>query len=169
MHSYKTLQDRTGLLTSPPPRKLRPFKGTTWCSIPYVSCPDRSMMFAVAPISTPTGRVACFLASCAGEYSVKFSAPEHPGLPVVGMTIHVAKCGLGDVTVSTGDACQTCGRGFYSFNPLNSTCDICVPDAECGNSTVVPVAGFWSSSPQSTQMHRCVDRHFYGVGTVVSR
>jgi hypothetical protein len=98
---------------------------------------------------------------------VIFSVPGYD-VPVVLITVHVAECGLGDVTVSTGDACQTCGRGYYSFNPLNNTCDTCVLNAECGNSTILPVAGFWSSSPRSTQMHRCVIRHSAGLVTVAS-
>jgi hypothetical protein len=85
---------------------------------------------------------------------VDFSIVNIEVVPPVNTTVHVAKCGLGDITVSSGDACQTCGRGYYSFDPLNSTCEMCVPDAECGNFTVLPVAGFWSSSPHSTQMHR---------------
>ena len=91
---------------------------------------------------------------CTGTYIIKFMAPEFPSIPAVNITVHVTQCELGDVTASTGDACLTCGRGYYSFDPTNTTCDICVPNAECGNATVLPVAGFWSSSPLSTQMHR---------------
>lgn len=74
--------------------------------------------------------------------------------PVV-KTVYVVKCGVGDTTASTGDACQTCERGYYSLDPRNSTCDQCVPNAECpGGSVVLPAPGFWHSSPNSVQMHR---------------
>jgi hypothetical protein len=89
-----------------------------------------------------------------GTYFIAFLARAFNNIPPINLTVHVTKCGVGDVTVSSGDTCQTCGQGYFSFNPTNSTCDICVPDAECEKSTVLPVAGFWTSSPRSTQMHR---------------
>ncbi len=77
------------------------------------------------------------------------------GEPVTtNVTVHVVHCGEGDVTTVTGDACQTCEKGYYSFDPRNNTCDNCVPNAECpGGAEILPLPGFWCSSPRSIQIH----------------
>lgn len=78
-----------------------------------------------------------------------------PDVPAVQVKVHVVNCTQGDVTVSTGDACQLCSRGQYSFDPRNSTCDQCVPNAECpGGSVVLALPSFWLSSRRSVQVHR---------------
>lgn len=89
----------------------------------------------------------------AGTYIVQCVVfPEKP--LVTNVTVHVVQCSIGDVTAATGDACQICEKGYYSFNPRNSSCDWCVPNAECpGGAEVLPLPGFWRSSPLSIQMH----------------
>jgi hypothetical protein len=97
--------------------------------------------------------------SPAGTYLVKFTLPSANEAPSVNVTVHVVNCEVGDVTSVTGDACQTCEKGYYSLDPRNSTCDICVPNAECsGGSSIIAAPQFWHSSPRSIQMHRW-DKH----------
>lgn len=56
--------------------------------------------------------------------------------------------------VELHDACSCCQAHTYSFS--NTECLSCPDHARCdGGSHVEPLAGFWHSSPQSTQMHRC--------------
>lgn len=90
-----------------------------------------------------------------GKYQVNFTIPGTDDPPTTSITVHVVNCGLGDVTSVTGDACQTCEKGYYSLDPRNNTCDICVPNAECsGGAAITPAPEFWHSSPRSIQMHR---------------
>lgn len=79
-------------------------------------------------------------------------------------------CGLG-MQVENGDTglltCKACGRESYShwagaWSPDDSTvisdsrCTNCPANAICpGNATVVPVPGFWHSTPGSPEMHAC--------------
>jgi hypothetical protein len=85
---------------------------------------------------------------------VSFVIPTANNPPTVNVTVHVVQCSIGDLTAATGDACQTCDRGYYSFDPRNSTCDWCVPNAECpGGAEIHPNPGFWRSSQRSIQMH----------------
>jgi hypothetical protein len=91
----------------------------------------------------------------AGTYQVKFTIPGADDPPSTNITVHVVDCGVGDVTSLTGDACQTCENGYFSLDPRNNTCDICVPNAECiGGASITPAADFWHSAPHSVQMHR---------------
>jgi hypothetical protein len=100
----------------------------------------------------------CVLSVCcpaAGVYTVSFHVPGFPHVRPVNLTVHVVPCSQGDVTSSSGDACIPCSRGWYSLDPRNSTCDQCVPNAECpGGASILPLPGWWHSSPRSTQMHR---------------
>lgn len=88
-----------------------------------------------------------------GQYNLTFT----PGVGGTNVTvlINVPSCPKGDVTASTGDACISCVAGSYSMNPQNNTCDKCPDNALCpGNWSVLPLEGFWSSSPSSVQIHR---------------
>lgn len=94
---------------------------------------------------------------CAGSYTLQFTVSQYDGIPPVDVTVHVVNCSVGDVTVSSGDACQECPYGSYSLDPRNSSCDQCMPNAECpGGAQILPLPGFWHSSPRSHQLHRCV-------------
>lgn len=58
--------------------------------------------------------------------------------------------------VRAGAWCQQCGANLYSFNPANTSCDICPEDATCtGGTVIIPDSGYWHSSGWSTQIHRC--------------
>lgn len=62
--------------------------------------------------------------------------------------------------------CLDCTQGLYSFNPLNETCDPCPANGNCTGEVsvkgqvirhpLVPVDGYWHSTPFSTQMHQCL-------------
>lgn len=90
----------------------------------------------------------------AGTYVLKFNVLEAEPPLLTTVTVHVVGCSVGDVTTVTGDACQTCERGYYSFDPRNNTCDWCVPNAECaGGANILTAPGYWRSAPRSIQMH----------------
>lgn len=85
---------------------------------------------SVVDMATPTpDGVATFKIAIhkpAGRYNITFRPLDTPaGMLQTYLTVNVFSCPVGDVTVSSGDACQTCVRGFYSFNPANDTCDQC--------------------------------------------
>eukprot|EP00210_Caulerpa_lentillifera_P003173 g3032.t1 len=55
-----------------------------------------------------------------------------------------------------GNVCEQCEPGTYSFDP-KSKCRDCPDRAQCaGNSSLVPIDGYWHSSPFSTQFHSCI-------------
>jgi hypothetical protein len=60
-------------------------------------------------------------------------------------------CRVGEVLQH--DACVCCpSHTFFD----NNSCTKCPPNAACPGANIVePLPGFWSSSPQSIQMHRC--------------
>ncbi len=90
----------------------------------------------------------------AGTYQVRFIIPGSNNPPTVIVTVHVVDCKQGETTAATGDACQTCDRGYYSLDPRRATCDNCVPNADClGGANIVPSPGYWHSAPHSIQMH----------------
>lgn len=91
-----------------------------------------------------------------GNYSLTFlSANALDTLDTVTIQLHVLGCPMGDVVASTGNACITCVAGSYSFDPRNTTSDKCPDNAVCpGAWAVLPLEGYWSSSPFSVQIHR---------------
>jgi predicted outer membrane repeat protein len=91
-----------------------------------------------------------------GRYSLTFaSAKVGDTVDNATVQLNVQSCPKGDVVASTGDACITCVAGSYSLDPHNITCDKCPDNSLCpGSWTVLPLEGFWSSSPYSAQMHR---------------
>jgi hypothetical protein len=76
------------------------------------------------------------------------TAPFGPQLLAAG------RCMPGEINV--GEWCAPCGRGLYSFNPTNTSCDVCPEGAVCtGSAEISPLPGHWHSSPWSTQVHAC--------------
>lgn len=56
------------------------------------------------------------------------------------------------------DACVCCPNGTYTFRTNSSeyVCDPCPMGGVCpGGAVIVPLAGYWHSTPRSTQIHRC--------------
>lgn len=91
----------------------------------------------------------------AGLYNLQFKAFSFDDVAPVNVKVHVVGCSIGEVTAVTGTACTKCEKGYFSLNPENNTCDMCVENANCsGGAVILPVQGFWHSSPQSLQMHR---------------
>jgi len=76
-------------------------------------------------------------------------------VPPVAMKVCVRECVAGEI--STGDACEVCRKGSYSLSEKNE--DNCLPcpseGAECpGGAVILPLDGWWHSSPYSAQIHR---------------
>jgi hypothetical protein len=70
------------------------------------------------------------------------------------MSLQVRSCIAGEVTAAP-DACQECLEGTFSLNPSNATCDAAPNGAIApGGTGIIPRDGYWSSDPQSNQIHR---------------
>uniref|UniRef100_A0A383WGI8 Uncharacterized protein n=1 Tax=Tetradesmus obliquus TaxID=3088 RepID=A0A383WGI8_TETOB len=71
------------------------------------------------------------------------------------MSLQVRSCIPGEATAAP-DACQECLEGSFSLEPSNATCDA-APDGALapGGTAIIPLEGYWSSDPQSNQVHRC--------------
>lgn len=58
--------------------------------------------------------------------------------------------------VSKGGWCDVCPVNMYSFDPRAGKCEICRDHAVCpGGALLLPVAGWWHSTNNSTQVHAC--------------
>lgn len=90
----------------------------------------------------------------AGTYRLEFSGAD-PQVTPAKLQLRIVPCPSGYVTASTGDACSQCVRGYFSFNPSDKECTMCVPNAQCpGGAELYALRGFWSSAPKSQQIHR---------------
>lgn len=61
-------------------------------------------------------------------------------------------------TYSTARGCACCTAYTYDFSRsprANASCFPCPDNAVCQDNQVVPLEGFWHSSKQSVQMHKC--------------
>jgi hypothetical protein len=87
------------------------------------------------------------------SYSSSSSRLLQPPAPA-NMSLLVRSCIAGEVTAAP-DACQECLEGTFSLDPRNATCDA-VPDGAFapGGTAIIPMEGYWSSDPQSNQIHR---------------
>ena len=70
------------------------------------------------------------------------------------LTFSTRECFPGEI--ESGNVCQPCLTDQYSFN-TTSTCSDCEKHAKCsGGSSLVPVDGYWHSTPFSPQFHECI-------------
>ncbi|GMH44726.1 hypothetical protein BSKO_12678 [Bryopsis sp. KO-2023] len=85
----------------------------------------------------------------------------------VQLVAELRECIVGEVAQDNSlFGCLLCSNGLYSFNRKNSTCDACPKYANCSASIgsegvlerqpVVPLNGYWHSTPFSIQMHLCL-------------
>ncbi|CAD7699333.1 unnamed protein product [Ostreobium quekettii] len=90
-----------------------------------------------------------------GTYSLSFGAE---GVDPVTANFSIRKCRPGEVSIRRGavNVCRVCDANEYSFSP-EVECRDCDSRATCpGRAALVPLDGFWHSSPFSTQLHRCL-------------
>jgi len=73
----------------------------------------------------------------------------------VTIRVHVRGCVPGENEDETGQRCNLCGQGRFSFNTTED-CDICPVNAECSNSILTPKNGTWHSTSKSIQIHDCI-------------
>ena len=65
-------------------------------------------------------------------------------------------CGVGEYLTNGYCACCPVHTYSYASRHRNTQCERCPEFAVCpGADKVLPLAGYWHSSPQSTQMHQC--------------
>ena len=70
------------------------------------------------------------------------------------LTFSTRECLPGEI--EAGNICLPCLTDQYSFN-TSGTCSDCENHAKCsGGSTLVPVDGYWHSTPFSPQFHECI-------------
>jgi len=80
--------------------------------------------------------------------------PQHGRLTKCsrGVYLGTSTCAAGEVMQH--DVCVCCPPHIYSFT--NTSCEPCPAHARCtGGSLIEPVEGYWRSSTQSVEMHRC--------------
>lgn len=92
-----------------------------------------------------------------GDYRLEFGVLDDGDVEAAKLNMRVVRCPLGYITASSGDACSLCVRGYFSFDPSDKQCTMCVPNAECpGGAELWPSEGFWHSAPRSNQSLRWV-------------
>ena len=69
------------------------------------------------------------------------------------------KCIVGEFKDASSGMCEQCPRSMYSLSEAQFTkdsCEQCPDNANCtGGFSIIPLAGFWQSSSNSTQIHSC--------------
>jgi hypothetical protein len=91
-----------------------------------------------------------------GRYNITFKLVDYPSVPEAYLELQIRACIRGEVAPSP-DTCQVCLPGSYSLHPsCQQTCQPCpAAGAACpGGAAIVPLPGWWHSSPDSAQMHR---------------
>lgn len=97
-----------------------------------------------------------------GTYIVEVRPVDYPTAPSAEVRITIRDCEPGEVRTTPG-VCDPCPEGSFSFSPHDTLCRPCPHSdnrevAQClGGVTVVPLPGYWHSSPWSSQMHKCLN------------
>lgn len=82
------------------------------------------------------------------------SLPSHGPLTKCSGGVYLGRTPCGTGEVKQHDVCVCCPSHTFSFG--NSSCTPCPPNAVCPRASIIePMAGYWSSSPTSIQLHRC--------------
>eukprot|EP00210_Caulerpa_lentillifera_P004309 g4112.t1 len=72
----------------------------------------------------------------------------------VKVTFSIKACTIGQYIHDS--LCMTCPSDQYGFNTLEVSCVVCEPHAICeGGAVLVPIQGYWHSTPFSPQFHSC--------------
>lgn len=68
----------------------------------------------------------------------------------------IRQCIVGESRVDDKNICDVCDEEFFGFN-YTFTCDGCPDNARCeGAAVLVPIFGYWHSTPYSPIMHECL-------------
>jgi hypothetical protein len=80
--------------------------------------------------------------------------PSHGSLTKCNSSVYLGRTPCGSGETLQHDVCMCCPPHTFGFD--NTGCSPCPANAACqGASIVEPLPGFWSSGPNSIQMHRC--------------
>jgi hypothetical protein len=72
-----------------------------------------------------------------------------------GVSLDRRPCGTGELVDNRLRMCVCCPERTYSFD-LTGVCQACPDNAVCpGGDVVQPLPGYWRSSLQSAQVHKC--------------
>lgn len=74
------------------------------------------------------------------------------------LQVQVRQCVSGEMLHPSGERCDTCGEGLYSFNPLRGCIECPSSNARCNGSTITPNDQFWHFTSQSVNIHKCFIR-----------
>ena len=110
-------------------------------------------------VSTASGGVAVFdalsLSAFPGQYEINFSV-RGGRVEAVSANVTLRECRLGEHYNSEGFVCEACALESFTFYTNVSHCVDCPEHARCaGNASLVPISGYWHSSPFSVIMHEC--------------
>ncbi|GMH36924.1 hypothetical protein BSKO_04797 [Bryopsis sp. KO-2023] len=117
----------------------------------------RSENVAGQLVSTAVGGVVTFdsltVTADPGTYNLTFAAE---GLPLITTEFSIRGCMVGEFNVTDKKICTNCSTGFYGLDPM-VPCQQCDEKAMCsGGPVIVPVDGWWHSTPFSPLIHECL-------------
>lgn len=99
-----------------------------------------------------------------GQYGYTVSVPETSSFDGASVEVLVRPCLHGEERL-VDNTCLPCTTSFFSVSP-EQPCEPCPAGAYCpGGTIVVPIDGYWQSSPLSDRIHRCMNRDACTTGT----
>ena len=111
--------------------------------------------------SADSGSVVLSKATAIGNasiHSLMFVPRDNPGAVIL-QHISIRQCTAGESKIeidSTRHICDPCDQEQFGFN-YSYPCDGCPDNARCsGKAVLIPVSGYWHSTPYSPIMHECI-------------
>jgi hypothetical protein len=76
----------------------------------------------------------------------------------VQVEVPLSHCLSGEVLSEDLNSCVECEKGFYSFRSNEKSCRSCPDNAECYSNKIVPKAGYWHSTANSSKIFKCINQ-----------
>ena len=73
------------------------------------------------------------------------------------IVVKLRMCKKGEIYKPIENICYVCPKGYYSLNPLDTTCSQCPLHGKCdkGGDSLIIEPGYWRSNENSSQIYKC--------------
>lgn len=91
-----------------------------------------------------------------GKYAIQVIPRSDDILEPTRLTLVVRSCEINEEPARNGTFCEKCDEGSYNFESVVGNCALCPKGANCSETYIVPIDGYWHKSPCHDKMKKCI-------------